>query len=87
MTDGTVVPILPDGLIPASVMEPDKALIDKLEALLVDARAGHLRAMGYVLVKSNRLVGTGWIGRADSHDMTAGVASLFHRYMSEVSAA
>lgn len=77
----SVVPLREGGLIPATVMEPDAELIAKLEQLLTDARSGHLRVMSYVLIDRDRAIGTGWVGRGDHHDMTAGVSLLAYRYM------
>ena len=76
-----VVPFQPDGVIPATVMEPNEELIVALENMLIDARSGHLRAVGYVLIDRDRAIHTGWTGKADRHDMTAGVNMLAYRYM------
>ena len=76
-----VVPLREGGLIPAVVAKPDRELIDRLKQLLADARSGQVRAMGYVMVDRDRGIGTGWVGHADHHDMTAGVNMLAHRYM------
>ncbi len=78
-----VVPMRLDGVIPATVMKPDQELIEKLEALLADARSGHLRALGYTMINRDRAIGTGWAGNCDEHDMTAGVNILQFRFMSE----
>lgn len=76
-----VVPTRPDGVISATVMEPDADLIEKLESMLVDAKSGQLRAAGYTLIDRDRAICTGWIGHADHHDMYAGVNQLAFRYM------
>ncbi len=77
----TVVPIKTGGLVPAVVQEPNAELIAKIEGWLTDAKSGHLRAMGYVMIDRDRAIGSGWAGKADSHDMTAGVNMLAFRYM------
>jgi hypothetical protein len=77
----SVVPMHPDGVIPAVVAPPNQDVIQFLERALEDARAGQLRAMGYVLVDVNRAISTSWVGSADHHDMTAGVHTLAYRYM------
>jgi hypothetical protein len=77
----SVVPIRHDGVIPATVSPPDKETISKLEDLLAKAISGQLRAIGYVMIDRDRAIGTGWAGHSDSHDMTAGVNMLAHRYM------
>lgn len=77
----TVVPLRSDGVVPAIVMPPDEELIAKIEAWLKDARSGQLRAAGFVLIDRDRAIFTGWVGHADHHDMTAGVAILNFRYM------
>ena len=76
-----VVPLRPGGVIPATVMKPDQELIAKIKGWLADAKSGQLRAMGYVMVDRDRTISTGWAGRADDHDMTAGVNMLAFRYM------
>lgn len=76
-----VVPIRPDGVVPAVAMKPDGDLIAKIEEWLEAARSGHLRAMGFVSIDRDRAICTGWCGHADHHDMTAGVNMLAFRYM------
>lgn len=78
----SVVPIREGALIPTVVEPPSEELIAKLEELLDAARSGYLRAIGYAMVDRDRGIGTGWAGRADHHDMTAGVNKLAFRYMS-----
>ena len=77
----TVVPIRPDGIVPATVLPPDDELTAKIEEWLIDAKSGQLRAMAFVKIDRDRAICTGWVGHADHHDMTAGVNSLAHRYM------
>ena len=62
------------------VQAPDAELIAKIEGWLADAKSGHLRSIGYALIDRDRAIGTGWIGHADHHDMTAGVSMLAFRY-------
>lgn len=78
---GDVRPLKPDGVIPATVMEPDAELIAKIEGWLELARSGQLRSMAYVMIDRDRAIGTGWAGKADDHDMTGGVNTLAFRYM------
>lgn len=79
----TVVPLKPNGIIPATVMPPDEELVAKLKEWLADAKSGQLRAMGYTIIDRDRAICTGWVGHADHHDMTAGVNMLAFRYMAE----
>lgn len=77
----TVVPMRAGGIIPATVMEPDQELIAKIEDWLADAKSGQLRVIGYVMIDRDRAIATGWVGKGDDHDMTAGVNMLAFRYM------
>lgn len=77
----TIVPLRPDGVIPATVAPPDAELVAKLEELLADAQSGQLRAIGYASIDRDRAIRHGWAGHADHHDMTAGVNLLAFRYM------
>lgn len=63
--------------------EPDESLVTRLEELLRDAKSGHLRAVAIARVTADRSIITGWDGQCDHHDMTAGVAKLFHRFLAE----
>lgn len=65
--------------------EPDEGIIATLEALLVDARSGDLRAFAYATVRQNNAVGTGWDGTAGTrYTLGAVIGMLDTRYHSEL---
>lgn len=80
----SVVSIKAGRIVPQCVAEPNEELIQKLEGMLVEARSGQLRAIGCVEVDASRAISTDWAGQCDSHDMTAGVAILQHRYLTNM---
>jgi pyruvoyl-dependent arginine decarboxylase (PvlArgDC) len=61
----------------------DDEVVEKLEELLVKAKAGQLIGMVYGMVSPQASVGTGWVGNARSHDMLAAASMLFHRLARE----
>jgi hypothetical protein len=62
------------------IAEPDQTIIDKLRELLAEAERGEIKGFGVFYVLGNDAIGTGWTpGCADSFQMVAGAAKLFHR--------
>lgn len=62
--------------------EPDAETVEKLEWLLAEARSGNIRGLIYGAVTHERSLVNGWVGNADSHDMVAVAAKVFHQVMS-----
>ncbi len=60
---------------------PDQEVVEKLEWLLAEAKAGNVRGLVYGSVSHERSLINGWVGSADSHDMVAVTAKVFHQVM------
>jgi hypothetical protein len=61
------------------IVEPVAEIIEELEKLLAEARAGEIKGFAYFLVDGADCVGTNWVsGCARCNDMVAGVARLHH---------
>jgi hypothetical protein len=64
-----------------SPLEPVDGVIEDLERLLAEAKAGTLVAFAYVSVKRDEVLGTGWAGgHGTRHLLGSGVGMLHHRY-------
>ena len=61
--------------------EPDGEVVEKLEWLLAEAMAGNVRGLIYGTVSHERSLINGWAGGADSHDIVAVAAKVFHQVM------
>jgi hypothetical protein len=72
-----VIP-LGDNILPGVV---DQDLVDDLELLLEDAKAGRLLAIGYAAVVEGDVTSTGWSGRAGTrHALSSAIITLHARY-------
>jgi hypothetical protein len=61
--------------------EPDSGIVEELERLLVDAKAGKLRGIAYATCLDTGGQGTGWSGVAGSrHPLGTAIMMLHHRY-------
>lgn len=63
--------------------QPVETLIEDLEAILVEARAGTIRAMAAAVVRQGGVIGSFWVrppGAEHGHDLAAAVNYLNHRY-------
>jgi hypothetical protein len=69
------------GAVPFGQLTVDPDVVEKLEELLQLARDGQLAGVAYVTIPTNRDITTGWAGKADTHDMVAGISLLQHRFM------
>lgn len=60
---------------------PSTEIIEQLERLLVDARAGRIIGLAYAVAHEGGSQGTGWCGEAGSrHPLGTAVMMLSHRY-------
>lgn len=60
--------------------EPNKNIIDELERLLAEAKAGQLDAIAYCAVRQ-RTIGTGWAGGSGARSaISSAILMLSHRY-------
>jgi hypothetical protein len=55
--------------------EPDSDVIERLEDLLSEAKAGRIHGLAFVRVVDD-VVTTGWSGKANCHYMLSGAARL-----------
>lgn len=56
-------------------------LVETLEGLLEQAKAGELRAMAYCTVRTGNVIGTGWDGADGTrHPMSGAIMILHSRY-------
>jgi len=63
--------------------EPVKEVVDCLERLLAEAKAGTLRSFSYAVVRTGSAIGTGWMldpKAPDSLTLGASIGHLNHRY-------
>ena len=61
--------------------QPDQSVVEDLEALLADAKAGTLIGFAYAGVKVSGVTCTGWSGAAGTrHPLSSAIAMLQHRY-------
>lgn len=62
------------------ILEPDKEIVELLERLLGEAKAGDIKGFGFFLVNGVDTVSTGWkSGCAPINGMVAGAARLNFR--------
>lgn len=60
---------------------PSASVIDDLERLLGDAKAGRLIGFAYATANQDGSQGTGWAGEAGTrHPLGSAIMMLFHRY-------
>lgn len=60
--------------------EPNKDIIEDLERLLAEAKAGQLEAIAYCTVRQGAL-GTGWVGGSGTRSaVSSAILMLSHRY-------
>ncbi len=57
----------------------NRAVVETLESLLVDAKDGHIAGIVYATVSPEGHLVTAWTGNAESHSMIAGAAILQRR--------
>lgn len=69
------------GCAPVGVPLVCDAVVETLERLLSDARAGKLHGIAYATVEAEGAVGTGWCGDAEMFRTEAAVSRLFFRVM------
>lgn len=61
--------------------QPAGNVVEDLEALLADAKAGRLIGFAYAAVKVSDVTVTGWSGAAGTrHPLCSAIAMLQHRY-------
>ncbi len=61
----------------APAQEPDKEIIERIEELLESAKRGEVIGFGYLIVRPNHHIGTGWKGGSSTmHEMLAGATAL-----------
>jgi hypothetical protein len=64
------------------VIEPNAEIITEIERLLVEARAGEIKGIGYFIVDGGDTVTTKLIGGcASANDMVSGAARLNYRLL------
>lgn len=62
--------------------KPEQSVIEALEGLLVEARAGRMKAFAYAYVDDQDFIRTQWAaGCARPSQLAAGVARLFYDFM------
>lgn len=62
--------------------KPEQSVIEALEGLLVEARAGRMKAFAYAYVDDQDFIHSSWSpGCARPSQVAAGVARLFYRFM------
>jgi hypothetical protein len=59
---------------------PDQDVVDRLEELLARARSGQILGLHYACVEPGRIIGTGFVGRADKGIMLTAIAEGYLRY-------
>jgi hypothetical protein len=61
-------------------IEPVADVVRELRELLALAESGQLRAIGYITVKQDHVLGTGWTGEAGTRNaLAAGVSVMQYR--------
>lgn len=60
--------------------EPVADVVSELRDLLALAESGQLRAIGYITVKQDQILGTGWTGESGTRNtLVTGVALMQYR--------
>ncbi len=69
---------------PTAALGPVDGVVEKLEELLAEAKRGEVRAIGFAVVRTGNVAGTGFAIDPDegaSHILTAATAYLHARYV------
>ena len=81
MDDVKVIPITKDTYFEGRTAEPDPAIIQKLEELLVEARDGRVQGFAFAAVDEKGFQQYTWRGQAKVSSMIAAVSRLWHCLM------
>lgn len=81
MDDAKVIPITKDTYFDGRTAEPVPAIIEKLEELLVEARAGKVQGLAFAAIDEKGFQQYAWLGEAKVSTMIAAVSRLWHCVM------
>lgn len=73
----SLVPLFPEKVLPGGV---NQELVEMIEAMLDDAKAGRMIAGAFVTVKPDGQCMTAWKGDGSQNALASGILTLLHRY-------
>ena len=81
MDDAKVIPITKDTDFESRTAEPVRAVIQKLEELLVEAKDGKVQGFAFAAIDEKGFQQYAWLGEAKVSTMIAAVSRLWHCLM------